>query len=148
MVETQFFCAKIFNAITYFFTDLQLFRLDMYLLQQSVSSIQTGHSYLVTENIILEALIIAEPGYFITVFDWVSDCCLTSREQLITYYIMSKTSYFRWWMSLLCTSPTVTHWLNFYGARSLERQFITETHVTPLCHIILTHIIQDFSLTP
>jgi len=63
----------------------------------------------------------------------VSDCCLTSSEQFVSY-IMAIASYIsiRWWP--LCTRPT--RMVGLHSASSLKQQS-TSRHVAPLGHIML-----------
>ena len=65
-----------------------------------------------------------------------SDYCLASNEQFVSY-IMGRTTYILmrwWWRCPFCTRPI--RWDAFYGARSLEQQTVGR-HVTPLLLIIL-----------
>jgi hypothetical protein len=80
------------------------------------------------------------------IFEWVSDCCLTTIHQFFSY-IMARTSSFsmRWWRVRFVLDQHAE--LDFYSTSLLKQQSVGR-HVAPLGHIILIPSQPVFALSP
>jgi hypothetical protein len=72
---------------------------------------------------------------YITLIEWMSDGCLTSTQQFVSY-MMAKTNNFQWYDDEVRFLPDQHAELDFHSASSLKH-YSADRHVASLVYIIL-----------